>query len=436
MTGERTGKAGSGGNSLAFVLRALRHRNYRLFFLGQGVSLIGTWMQQIALSWLVYRLTNSAFLLGFIGFAGQVPAFFFSSFAGVYIDRWDRRRTLIVTQTLSMIQAFVLAYLVLSGTVVVWQLIALAASLGVVTAFDIPARQSFVVEIIEDRTDLGNAIALNSFMFNAARLVGPSIAGLLISLAGEGVSFLLNGISFLAIIIALWAMKLSKRSTEKKRRHALEELREGFKYAFGFPPIRYILLLIGVISLMGMPYVVLLPIFAVQNLRGGPQILGFLMGSAGIGALLGALYLASRKTVLGLGKRIVAAACTFGLALIVFSLSKSLPLSLSMMLFSGFGMIVVMASSNTILQTIVEEDKRGRVMSFYAMAFMGTTPFGSLVAGSLASHIGPSGTLIVGGCCCIVGAFLFLWKLPVIREHVRPIYVERGIIREMPSELQ
>ncbi|OPY65688.1 MAG: enterobactin exporter EntS [Syntrophorhabdaceae bacterium PtaU1.Bin034] len=419
-----------------FLLRALRHRNYRLFFIGQGVSLIGTWMQQVALSWLVYQLTSSAFFLGLVGFVGQVPAFLFSSFAGVYADRWDRRRLLIITQVLSMLQAFALGFLTLAGIVAVWHLITLAAFLGVVMALDIPVRHSFIVDMIEDKSDLGNAIALNSSMFNGARLVGPSMAGILISLTGEGVSFLLNGLSFLAIIVALRSMRLSEKRKEASRRNVMEELREGFRYAFGFPPIKYILLFLGLISLTGMPYLVLLPVFARDNLGGGPATLGFLMGSAGIGALLAALYLASRKTILGLGKRMAASACLFGSSLIVFSISHSSPLSLCMMLLSGFGMIVVMAAGNTILQTVVEEDKRGRVMSFYAMAFMGMAPFGSLIIGSLASRLGASEALIAGGSCCIIAGILFFGRLPVIREHARPIYIEKGIIEEMPSELQ
>ncbi len=424
------------GSGLLFILRALRHRNYRLFFAGQGTSLIGTWMQQVAMSWLVYRLTGSAFLLGVVGFAGQLPTFLLSSFAGVFADRWDRRKVLVVTQILSMVQAFVLAWLTLTGAVAVWQLVALAGFLGVISAFDIPVRHSFVVEMIEDPADLGNAIALNSSMFNGARLIGPSVAGLLINLVGEGMSFLLNGISFFAIILALWAMHVPDRPRGAGERHVLRELEQGFAYAFGFLPIRYILLLLTIISVMAMPYLVLLPVFARENLAGGAAVLGFLMGAAGLGAFLAALYLASRKTVLGLGKRIIAGAWLFGLALITFSVSRSLLFSLCMMFLAGFGMIVVIASCNTILQTIVDEDKRGRVMSFYTMAFMGTAPFGSLLGGALASHIGASETLVIGGSCSIAAGLLFLKKLPTIRKYVRPIYVEKGIIEEMPSEMQ
>jgi MFS family permease len=422
--------------ALRFAVRAFRHRNYRLYFGGQGVSLIGTWMQQIAMSWLVYRLTNSAFLLGLVGFTGQVPTFLFTPVAGVLADRWNRRTLLFITQTFAMTQAFLLASLTLTNVIEVWHLIAMSALLGIVNAFDIPTRQSFVVDIIDRREHLGNAIALNSFMFNSARLVGPSIAGLIIGVAGEGICFLLNGVSFLAIIFALRAIKIRKRKAAVEPFPVLTDLGEGFRYAFGFAPIRYILLLLGLVSLMGMPYLVLMPVFAKDVLQGGPHTLGFLMAAAGVGALVGSLYLASRKSVLGLGKLIVMASSTFGLGLIGFSLSRYSLLSLLMMVVTGFGMIVQTASSNTILQTIVEEDKRGRVMSLYAMSFMGMAPFGSLMAGSLASRIGAPVTLIISGITCIAGSLFFYSRLPAIRKIVRPIYVEMGIIKEMPSELQ
>lgn len=420
-----------------FIGRAFQYRNYRLFFGGQGLSLIGTWMQQIAMSWLVYRLTNSAFMLGLVGFTGQVPTFIFASFAGVFADRLDRRRLLVAIQAFAMLQAFSLAFLTLAGIVAVWHVIALSVALGFINAFDVPTRQSFVIEMIEDKKDLGNAIALNSFMFNSARLVGPSIAGLVIGIVGEGLCFLLNGISFLAIIIALSAMKIKK--ARMKRLHSvpvLQELKEGYRYAFRFAPIRYIILFLALMSFMGMPYIVLMPVFARDILHGGPHTLGFLMGASGIGALSGAAYLASRKTVLGLGRLIVISSGIFGIGLIAFSFSRYAPLSLCLMVVTGFGMIVQMASSNTILQTIVDEDKRGRIMSFYAMAFMGMAPFGSIAAGSLASRIGAPATLIISGASCIAGSLLFLTRLPLMRKIVRPIYVRMGIIREMPTGLQ
>jgi len=422
--------------NLTFLIRALHYRNYRLFFSGQGISLVGTWMQQIAISWLVYRLTDSAFLLGLIGFAGQIPTFLLAPVAGVFADRHDRRKLLVLTQTLAMSQAFVLALLTFTGHVAVWHLVSLSVFLGLVNALDIPVRQSFVVDLVENKEDLGNAIALNSVMFNGARLVGPSIAGLLISIVGEALCFFLNGLSFLAIVIALMAMKVPERTRTPETEPFFQGFKDGYRYTFGFAPIRYIILFLGLVSLMGTSYLVLMPVFARDILHGGAHTLGFLMGASGIGALIGAVHLASRKTVRGLGKLIVVASATFGAGLAVFSLSRYIPLSLAMMLFVGFGMIVHMASSNTILQTIVEEDKRGRMMSFYAMAFMGMAPFGSLLAGSLASVIGAPNTLAISGLACVAGSALFLTRLPLIRKLVRPIYVQMGIIKEMPTELQ
>ena len=421
---------------LKLIFRSLSHRNYRLFFGGQGISLIGTWMQQIAINWLVYRLTGSALLLGVVGFTGRIPTFVFSPLAGVLVDRWSRHRVLVVTQVLSMIQALILAYLVLTDKIVVWHIISLSIGLGLINALDTPARQAFVVDMIERREDLGNAIALNSSMNNGARLVGPSFAGLLIAAVGEGVCFLINGLSFVAVIASLLAMKLTVRKMETQNPHVLEKLREGFSYAFGFAPIRAVLLLVGLISLMGMPYTTLMPIFARDILHGGPQTLGFLLGAVGVGALIGGFYLASRKSVLGLGRIIVIASIFFGIGLISFSFSRAFLLSLALMVVVGFGMMLTLASSNTVLQTLVEEDKRGRVMSFYTMAVMGTVPFGSLLAGTLAHTIGAPQTVLIGGLCCLAGALLFERKLPLLRSLIRPIYVNKGIISEHKSEIQ
>ena len=414
--------------SFKFFLRALHHRNYRLFFGGQSISLIGTWMQQIAMSWLVYRLTNSALLLGVVGFSSQIPIFLFASIAGVYADRWNRHRILVVTQTLAMIQALILAFLTLIGTIHVWHIIVLSIFLGVINAFDMPTRQSFIVELIEKAEDLGNAIALNSLMFNGARLVGPAVAGILIGLLGEGVCFLINGISFLGIIFALIAIKVPERKKVVRASRIWQDLKEGYSYAFGFAPIRYILFQIGLVSFMGISYVVLMPIFAKDIFHGGPHTLGFLMAASGIGALTGSIYLASRQTILGLGRFIAYASAIFGIGLIAFSLSQVLIVSLSMMFITGFGMIVQMVSSNTILQSIVEEDKRGRVMSIYATALIGMAPLGNLFAGSLASWIGAPNTLIVSGIACIIGSLIFAMNLPQIRKEVRPIYIKMGII--------
>ncbi|MGA2464545.1 MAG: MFS transporter [Thermodesulfobacteriota bacterium] len=417
-------------NSLKLIFRALSHRNYRLFFGGQGISLIGTWMQQIAMSWLVYRLTDSALLLGVVGFTSRIPTFLLASLAGVLADRWNRYRVLVITQTLSMIQAMILAILVLTGAIAVWHIIFLSLSLGLINALDIPTRQSFVVDMIEKREDLGNAIALNSSIVNGARLIGPSVAGMLIATLGEGMCFLLNGLSFIAVIFALLAMKITPKKREAQSSKVFQGLKEGFSYAFGFAPIRSVLLLLGLVSLMGMPFTVLMPIFAEKILHGGPQALGFLSGATGVGAIAGSIYLASRKSVLGLGRIIVISSNLFGIGLIGFSLSRLFWLSLLMMLLTGFGMMVEMASSNTVLQTIVEEDKRGRIMGFYTMAFMGMVPFGSLLAGTLANNIGAPNTVMIGGVACILGSVLFAKKLPSLRRITRPIYVEKGIISE------
>jgi MFS family permease len=421
-------------HQVKFILRALRHRNYRLFFGGQAVSLVGTWMQQIAMSWLVYRMTDSPFLLGFVGFASQIPAFLFSPIAGVYADRWNRYHLLIATQSLASLQAFVLAFLTLSGFVQVWHLVLLSFFLGIVNSFDIPIRQSFVIELLERKEDLGNAIALNSSLFNGARLVGPSIAGVVIAFVGEGICFLLNAVSFFAIIITLLAMRIPKKEVRTKHAPLRESLIEGYRYIRDFIPMRYILLQLSLMSFMGMPYAVLMPVFARDILHGGPHTLGFLMGASGFGALVGALFLASRRSVLGMGRLIALMSGTFGVGIIAFALSRVFLFSIVMMLVTGFGMMVLTVSSNTILQTIVDDDKRGRVMSFFAVSFMGVAPFGSLFAGSLASRIGAPDTLVITGLCCILGALLFYRKLPEIRKVVRPIYRKMGIMPEVPPE--
>ncbi len=421
---------------LAFMVRALSHRNYRLFFAGQGTSLVGTWITRVATSWLVYRLTDSAAILGIVGFAGQIPTFVLAPFAGVWVDRLSRHRVLVATQVLSMLQSFALAWLALAGIINVTHILLLSALQGVINAFDTPARQSFVVDMIEDRADLANAIALNSSMVNGARLIGPSVAGILIAAAGEGWCFMVDGLSYVAVVASLLMMRLAQAAARPRAdTHVVEELREGFGYAFGFAPIRSVLLLLALVSLMGMPYTVLMPVMAAGVLHGGPHTLGFLMGATGIGALSGAVYLASRRSVLGLGRVIPAAAILFGCGLIAFSRSRSLPLSLVLMVLTGVGFMVQMASSNTIIQTIVREELRGRVMSFYTMAFMGTAPFGSLLAGTLATRFGAPATILLGGLSCIAGGLIFGWRLPRLRELVMPIYVERGILPQIASGL-
>lgn len=418
------------------LLRALRWRNYRLYFFGQGLSLIGTWMTFVATGWLVYRLSHSAVLLGVVGFAGQIPAFVLSPFAGVLVDRWNRHRVLVITQLLAMLQSFALAALALSGRVTIGQIIALSIVQGIVNAFDLPARQAFVIEMVEGPEDLGNAIALNSSLFNGARLIGPSIAGLLIAGAGEGVCFLVDGISYLAVLAAFYAMRPPPMRRLPAPRPLLGELRDGLLYAYRSTPIKALLSLTALVSLVGIPYTVLMPVFAREILHGGPLTLGFLMGASGLGALGGALYLASRTTVVGLGKLITLSTVLFGGSLIAFGMSRSLWMSLVLMLGVGFGMLVQMAASNTIMQTIVEDDKRGRVMSLYAMAFMGMVPFGSLLAGSLANRVGAPQTLLMGGVGCLVGAGLFARQLPRLRKIIRPIYISKGILPEVATGLR
>jgi MFS family permease len=412
--------------------RAMRHRNFRLFFGGQSISLIGTWMTRLATSWLVYRLTGSAFLLGIVGFAGQIPTFLLAPFAGVWVDRLNRRRVLLVTQILAMLQSFVLAVLTLTKHITIYEIIWLSMFQGMINAFDMPGRQAFLVEMVEDREDLGNAIALNSSMVNMARLVGPSLAGLVIAVSGEGVCFLIDGISYLAVIGSLLAMQLRPAAIKRVTASMLVQLREGWDYVAGFAPIRTILTLFALVSLMGWPFTVLMPIFASKILKGGPHTLGFLMGGVGVGALVSALSLAIRKSVLGLGRMIYIATGMFGVALIFFGLSKNFWLSLLCMLFCGFGMMQQMAASNTIIQTIVDGDKRGRVMSFYTVAFVGMAPFGSLLAGAMANAIGAPRTVMVSGACCIAGAIWFASRLNLIRKLIQPIYVNLGILPQPP----
>ena len=425
-----SGKLFSGSK---MIFRSFRYRNYRLFFGGQSISLVGTWIQRIATPWLVYDLTNSPFLLGLVGFAGQIPTFLISPFAGVMTDRWNRYYILIATQVAAMIQAFILAFLYLGGNLRVWQIVILNIFLGSINAFDVPARQSFVIDMVEKREDLGNAIALNSSMVNGARLIGPSIAGILIAFAGEGICFIINGASYLFVITSLLMMRVSKVRTKKRDKHVFNELKEGISYALGFSPFRYTISLLALVSLMGMSYTVLMPVFAREILHGGSHTFGFMMGAAGLGALSGALYLASRKSVVGLCRLIPLATGLFGIGLIAFSFSRIQVLSMVLLVFAGLGMMVMMASSNTILQTIVDDDKRGRIMSFYTMAFMGTAPFGSLLAGSLAKLIGPQYTILLGGVVCLSGALLFMRKLPEFRRLTNPIYVRLGFIPEEVS---
>ncbi|GET33664.1 MFS transporter [Prolixibacter bellariivorans] len=414
-------------NGLKNTFRSLQYRNYRLFFGGQSISLTGTWIQRIAMPWLVYHLTGSVVLLGVVGFAGQIPTFLLASYAGVITDRRNRYHILIATQVLAMLQALTLALLYFLGIIEVWHILALSVMLGLINAFDVPARQSFVIEMVEKKKDLGNAIALNSSMVNGARLIGPSVAGVLIATTGEGVCFLINGLSYLVVIASLIGMKVTPRVIAKKSTRVMQELKEGFHYTFGFAPIKSIILLLALVSLMGMPYNVLMPVFAKEVLHGDSHTFGFLMGATGLGAITGAMYLASRKSVDGLERLIPAAAAVFGLGLIAFSQSRLFWLSMILMVLTGLGMMLTMASSNTIIQTVVDDSKRGRVMSFYAMAFMGTAPFGSLFAGAVAKVVGAPLTLAIGGAAVVAGALLFARQLPKIQETILPVYREMGI---------
>jgi MFS family permease len=385
-------------------------------------------MQQIAMSWLVYRITHSALLLGIVGFSGQIPSFLLAPFAGALADRWNKRRVLVITQTLSMLQAFALAALVLTKTVSVWHIIPLSILLGCVNAFDIITRQAFVPDMIEKKEDLGNAIALNSSLFNSARLIGPAFAGVLIALVGEGMCFLLNGISYLAVLAALLLMKIERIPERPEREGFMSEIAQGFSYVVSFSSIKSILLLLALISFVGVPCQILMPMFAGNILHGGPHTLGFLMAASGLGALGGTICLASRKGALRLGMTTPVAGVVFGIGLMAFSHSHFLWLSLFFMSVTGFGMMVQMASSNIVLQNIVEDGKRGRVMSFFAMAFMGTAPFGSLLAGALAGRIGAPATLFLCGACCVLGSLAFSSRLRSLQEELAPIYVQKEII--------
>jgi MFS family permease len=414
--------------SMSHAWRALRHRNFQLFFFGQSISLVGTWMTRLATSWLVYRMTHSALLLGIVGFSGQVVAFLLGPFAGVWVERLDRRKLLVWTQIGGAVQSLALAALTLAQVINLWEIIALSALQGLINAFDMPGRQSFLVQMVEDRNDLGNAIAINSSMANGARLIGPAIAGLVIAAAGEGWCFLIDGVSYFPVIASLRAMRINPMEIRRNASSMIGQMREGWDYVRTFRPIRTILLLFALLSLMGWPYSVLLPVFAVQVLHGGPHTLGWLAGASGIGALVSAFSLAVRKTVSGLTRMLQIAAAVLGGALVLFGLSNTLWLSLVLMVFAGFGLIQGASASNTIIQSLVPEDKRARVMSYYTMAFFGAAPVGSLLAGTLAHRIGAPHTVILTGAFCIAGSLWFTCERPKIRPVMRPIYKDRGLL--------
>ena len=398
----------------------MRNRNYRLFIAGQLTSLVGTWMQTVAQSWLVYRLTGSATLLGVVGFAAQFPVLILAPVGGAVADTYPRRRSMLAIQTSAMLLAFPLAALTLLNRIQVWHVVVLAVLLGIVTAFDVPVRQSFIAEMV-DREDLINAIALNSSMTNGARVIGPAIAGILVSAVGEGWCFLINGLSYLAVIIGLIFITAGKQAPHKNPVSHVQTILEGFRFVLNTQPVRTLLLLLGVVSFMGMPYSVLMPIFADNILNGGARGLGILMGFSGLGALLGAITLASRQGVRGLGTWVMFAAGGFGVSLILFSISRLFWLSALLLLPVGFGIMVQLASSNTLIQSMVPDRLRGRVMAVYSMMFMGMPPFGALFAGVLANHLGAPITVSIGGAVCIAGALVFRSQLPQLRAEGRQL---------------
>ena len=414
--------------SISHAWRALRHRNFQLFFFGQSISVIGNWMTKLATSWLVYRLTHSVLLLGVVSFAGQFISFALGPFAGVWVERLNRRKLLVWTQALAAIQSLALAALTLAHVITLWEIILLTAIQGLINAFDMPGRQSFLVQMVDDRADLSNAIAINSSMANGARLVGPAIAGLVIAAFGEGWCFLIDGISYFAVIASLLLMRIKPMELRRHTTTMLEQIREGWDYVRNFRPIRTLLLLFALISLMGYSYAVLLPVFAAQVMHGGARTLGWLTGASGVGALTSALSLAVRKSVVGLTRMVQIASAILGAALILFGLSHTLWLSLTLMVFVGFGLMQCASGANTIIQSLVTDDKRARVMSYYTMAFFGAAPFGSLFAGALANRIGAPHTVIVTGAFCIAGSLWFTLELPKIRKIMRPIYRQMGLL--------
>jgi MFS family permease len=405
--------------SISHAWRALRHRNFRLFFMGQGISVMGTWMTRLATSWLVYRLTHSALLLGVVSFAGQIISFFLGPFAGVWIERIERRKLLVATQVLACIQSLAMAALTLTHRINLWEIIALAAFQGLINAFDMPGRQSFLVKMVDDRKDLANAIAINSSMVNAARLGGPAIAGVIVAAVGEGWCFLIDGLSYFAVIASLLMMRLPASDMRRHTTTMLEQMREGWDYVRGFVPIRTILILFSLISLMGYSNTVLLPIFAGDVLHGGPHTLGLLSAAMGVGALTSALSLTLRKSTAGLTRMIQISSAICGGSLILFGVSHTLWLSMLIMVLIGFGMMQTAAASNTVIQSLVSEDKRARVMSYYTMAFVGSAPFGSLLAGALAHRIGAPHTVIITGAFCLAGAAWFSLRLPRVHAAMQ-----------------
>ncbi len=424
-------------NKFKSMFRSLKYRNFRLFAEGQFLSLIGTWLQMVALTWLVYKLTNSAMMLGIIGFVGQIPMFIVAPFAGVFADKWNRHKMLLITQSLALIQALVLTALVFLDIIQIWQIIVLSFILGVINAFDMPIRQAFVFDMIEDhKEDVGNAVALNSSMVNGARLIGPSIAGILIATVGEGWCFLINSISFIAVVVSLLKMRIIEKPKHEKDLKVIKELKEGFVYSFTFGPIKHLIILLAVVSLVSTSVTLLAPIYAKEYLGGGAHTYGFLIAAYGSGALFGAMYLLNKKNVLGLGRLIIYAVIAFGISMILFSFSRVFIISSILIALAGLGTMLHIASTNTLLQTISEESKRGRVMSFYTMAFRGMSPFGSLFAGSAGSFLGAQLTLVLSGAISLVSVMVFYIKLPELRKLIKPIYENLGILPQVSKVVE
>jgi len=409
------------GGSVSRAWRALRNRNYKLFFIGQSISVIGSWMTRLAMSWLVYRLTHSALLLGVVSFAGQIATFALGPFGGVWVEHLNRRRLLVWTQSARALQSLGLAALTLAHVITLWEIVALIAVQGVIDSLDMPARQSFVVEMIEDRNDLSNAIAINYTMVNGARLIGPAIAGAVIAAVGEGWCFLTDGISYLAVIASLLMMRIKPPLIHRRSASMFAQMREGWDFVRTHRAIRTVLLLFALLSLLGWPYSVLLPVFAGQVLHGGPHTLGWLSGASGFGALISAVSMTMRRTGAGLPRMIQISAALLGIALIALGLSKWLWLSLPVMIVVGFGIMQSASASNTIVQSLVPDNMRARVMSYYTMAYFGAAPFGSMMAGTLASRIGAPGTVIVAGICCLVLSIWFATQLPKLSAAPGPI---------------
>ena len=420
------------GTRLPTTLRSLKHRNFQLFFGGQMISLIGTWMQSIAEAWLVYRLTGSSLLLGSVGFAAQFPVFLAAPLGGIVADRYNRQHVIIATQVSSMILAFIYAMLTLSHRITVKEIFVLAILLGLVNAFDIPGRQAFLVEMV-GKDDLINAIALNSSMFNGARIIGPAIAGVLVAKIGEGWCFFANSMSYIAVIVGLLLMRVAPR-VFRPSGSPIAHIIEGFKFVRNTAPIRAILLLLGVVSLVAMPYTVLMPIFADRILHGGASGLGILMGATGVGALLGALTLATRTGVYGLGRWITFSCGGFAITLVAFSFSRIFWLSTALLVPVGFCMMLQMSSSNTLIQAMVPDELRGRVMSVYSMMFMGMAPFGALFGGALADKLSAPITVSMGAVAALGGAVIFGLRLPKLRVEARRLIVAQGMVGGEPAQ--